>query len=65
MSITEEIVQVVKENPDLTISKLAEKLGQPRAKISALVEALEQEGKIQTVEVATGKVVRTKEGGSE
>lgn len=58
MSITEEIVQVVRENPDLTISKLAEKLAQPRAKVSALVEALEQEGKIQTVQVATGKVVR-------
>ncbi len=58
MKLNEEILKTVEENTDLTISKLARKMNKPRIKISALVESLEEEGKIKTFKIATGKVVR-------
>lgn len=61
MSLNEKILEQVEKNPDLTISKLAMQLGEPRGKISALVNSLVEEQQLDIVEIQTSKVLRRKQ----
>lgn len=58
MTLEEEIKKAVRENRDLTVSKLAVVVRQPRAKVSAVVGSMAEKEEVLLVPVATGKVVR-------
>jgi DNA-binding IclR family transcriptional regulator len=58
--IEEKIRKAIRENRDLTISKLAEAVKEPRAKVSVLVNLLAERGEVELIPVATGRVVRIK-----
>jgi len=57
-NLEKKIMDSLKDNEFLTISKLAEKVKEPRPKISACVELMEAQQLVERIPVASGFIIR-------